>query len=130
MHDRDNLNRLPLPGVAHGIAGQVPEAIAAVQEFVMVVADAWRFAQALKGFVDAGPKALSGRRTVISDAEEDFPRVGFRLRGENKGCFTSCQTSSWRAGVPLSFRGARRRLHRRRSKLRVLLGLRRVRAST
>src|SRR5712691_6080235 len=50
----------------------------------MVVADAWRFAQALQSFIDAGPQALSGSGTVFSDAEEDFPQVGFRLRGENK----------------------------------------------
>src|SRR5436190_112350 len=61
-----------------------PEAIATVQQFVVVVANAWRFAQALQSFIDAGPQTLGGSGTIFSDAEEDFPQVGFRLRGENK----------------------------------------------
>jgi hypothetical protein len=50
----------------------------------MVVADAGRFTQFLKRFINFGSKAFSGFGAVLRDVEQDFAEVGFRFRGEKE----------------------------------------------
>src|SRR5260370_15419865 len=104
MHNRDNLNRFFSPNIADDVGVKVPEAIAAVRKLLVVVADAGRLTQLLKGFINLRPKALGGVGTVLSDLEKDCAEIGFRFRNRTKRRFTNGRRSSWRAGVPRSVR--------------------------
>jgi hypothetical protein len=75
MHDGENLNRLALPDVADNVGLEVPKAIAPVQEFFVIVADSGRLAQALKGFINLGPDALSHIGAILGDVEKNVVQV-------------------------------------------------------
>ena len=84
MHDGENLNRLALPDVADNVGVEVPKAIAPVQEFFVIVTDSGRLAQALKGFINLGPDALSRIGAVLGDIEKNVAQVCLCFRGKEE----------------------------------------------
>jgi hypothetical protein len=84
MHDGDNLNRLASPGIADNVGVEVPKAIAPVQEFLVIVTNSGRLAQALKGFINLGSDALRDIGAVFSDIEKNVAQVGFCVRGKDE----------------------------------------------
>lgn len=99
VHHRDYLNWLPLPFVGDDVRVEVPEAIAAVEELFVVVADPRGPAQTRKALVELHTKPLGHIGRVLGDVEQDFAQIGVGFRGENEG-LSHC---------PGAFRLARRR---------------------
>jgi hypothetical protein len=76
VNDGDDLNRFLLPNVADHVRIEVPEAVPAVQQFLMKVADSWRLSQALQCLVEFRPEALRGIRTVFCYIQKNFAYIG------------------------------------------------------
>ena len=72
MHNGDNLDRFFLPDVAHHIRVKIPKAVAAVQEFFVIVTDSRRLAQALKRFINLGAEAFGSIRAILGYVEKDL----------------------------------------------------------
>lgn len=87
MDHRDNLNRFALLDVADRVRIEVPQSITPVQEFFMIVADAWRLAQSLQGFISFGSQALGSVGAILGDIEQDLAEVGFRFRRKTETPF-------------------------------------------
>ena len=69
MHYGDYLNRPSLPFVSDNVGVEVPEAIAEVEKFLVVVANPWRSAQMLKAMVELHTKPLGSIGRVFSDVK-------------------------------------------------------------
>jgi len=61
---------------------QVPEAIAPVEQLVVVATHGRRLRQALEGLVELGADALGGVWAVLGNVEEDLAKAGGRLGSE------------------------------------------------
>ena len=71
VNNGDDLNRVLFPCVAHDVRVEVPEAIAAVEKFFVIVADAGRPAQVLEALVNLKPEALRGSGAILGNVEKD-----------------------------------------------------------
>jgi hypothetical protein len=65
MYDGDDLDRFGLPNVADNVGIEVPEAVTAVQEFLVMMTDSGRLAQAMKRRINLGTEAFCSARAVI-----------------------------------------------------------------
>jgi hypothetical protein len=78
----DDLNRSLLPSVGHHIRIEIPEPIALVEEFLVVVAHSGRLSQAPERLVELPAQTFRGLGAVIGDVEENVTEVGFGLGSE------------------------------------------------
>jgi len=69
VHHCDYLNRLCLPGINNHPGIEVPEAVSAAQQFVVIMTYARRRSERVKARVEFGPDALGGFRTVVGNVE-------------------------------------------------------------
>ena len=76
MNHGDDLNRFLLPGVANHVRVEIPEAISAIQEFFVKVADTRRLSQGLQRFIISGSETFSGIGAIRCDIQEDLRQVG------------------------------------------------------
>jgi hypothetical protein len=71
MNHADHLNRPRFPDVNHYIRVEVPEAILAAEEFIVMMANARSASQTLKTLVKLRPEALGSFRTVLGNVEKN-----------------------------------------------------------
>ena len=76
--------RLFLPNVAHDIRVEIPETMATIEEFFVIVTDTRSLAQPMKRSVNLGVEPAGGIGAILRYVEKYFAQVRFRCRSKEE----------------------------------------------
>ncbi|HUS07834.1 MAG TPA: hypothetical protein VMZ52_16130 [Bryobacteraceae bacterium] len=75
MNDADNLNRLCFPDIDDNVRIEIPEAVFAAQQFVVVMTDAWGTPKRTESIVEALSQIVGSIRAVLGEIKKDISKI-------------------------------------------------------